>query len=170
MYKSFINGFLFFKGIENREFIVQVISKLQPVLGIKGDVLIQEGEFIEDIIFVKNGILSLEVWIDLDFPEDSIEDYLIEYGFFNDSEIKKLKKQVNNKERSVFLPSSLGDNYNSVIGNPNINKYYFYKEERTILEAHKKNIIKVLDIRKNEHFGDVYMFLNKKSPLFVRVK
>ena len=170
MYKSFINGFLFFKGIENREFIVQVISKLQPVLGIKGDVLIQEGEFIEDIIFVKNGVLSLEVWIDLDFPEDSIEDYLIEYGFFNDSEIKKLKKQVNNKERSVFLPSSLGDNYNSVIGNPNINKYYFYKEERTILEAHKKNIIKVLDIRKNEHFGDVYMFLNKKSPLFVRVK
>ena len=37
MYKSFINGFLFFKGIENREFIVQVISKLEPVLGIKGD-------------------------------------------------------------------------------------------------------------------------------------
>jgi len=168
MYKSFINGFLFFKGIENREFIVQVISKLKPVLGIKGDVLIQKGEFFEDIIFVKNGILSLEVWIDLDFPEDSIEEYLIEYGFFNNSEIKKLKKQVNNKERSVFLPSSLGDNYNSVIGNTNMNKYYFFKKDPTILETNKK-IIKVLDIRKNEHFGEVYMFLNKKSPLFVRV-
>ena len=34
-----------------------------------------------------------------------------------------------------------------------------------------KNIkrIKILDIRKNEHFGDVLMFLNKKSPLYVRV-
>jgi hypothetical protein len=169
MYKPFINGFLFFKGIENREFIVQVISKLQPVLGIKGDVLIQEGEFIEDIIFVKNGILSLEVWIDLDFPKKSIEYYLIQYGFFNDSEIQLLKKQINNKEKSVFLPSSLGDNHNSVVENKTISKYYFFKEDRTILEEHKKKI-KVLDIRKNDHFGDVYMFLNKKSPLFVRVK
>ena len=175
MYKSFINGFLFFKGIENREFIVQVISKLKPVLGIKGDVLIQEGEFIEDIIFVKNGVLSLEVWIDLDFPEDSIEDYLIEYGFLNNPKLKKLKKQMNNKERSIFTPSTLGDNYTSAISSTNINanisynKYYIFNEDRTISAANKK-IIKVLDIRKNEHFGDVYMFLNKKSPVYVRVK
>ena len=33
-----------------------------------------------------------------------------------------------------------------------------------------KKKLKVLDIRKNEHFGDVFMFLNKKSPLYVRVK
>ena len=169
MYKSFINGFLFFKGIENREFIVQIISKLKPVLGIKGEVLIQEGEFIEDIIFVKNGVLSLEIWIDLNFPKNSIEDYLIEYGFFNDSEIKKLKKDINNKEKSTFLPSSLGDNYNTITENTNFNKFYYFKKDRIILEEHKKKI-KVLNIRKNQHFGDVYMFLNKKSPLFVRVK
>ena len=77
MYKSFIDGFLFFKNIENREFIVQVISKLKPVLGIKGDTIVKEGEYIEDIIFVKNGILSLEVWIDMIYPEDSIENYLL---------------------------------------------------------------------------------------------
>jgi len=169
MYKSFINGFLFFKGIENREFIVQVISKLDPVLGIKGDVLIQEGEFIEDIIFVKNGVLSLEIWVDLDFPEDSIEDYLIEYGFLNNPKMKKSKKQIINKERSAIIPSTLGDNYTSSIANPNNNKYYIFNEDRTILAVNKK-IIKVLDIRKNEHFGDIYMFLNKKSPVYVRVK
>ena len=169
MYKSFINGFLFFKGIENREFIVQVISKLDPVLGIKGDVLIQEVEFIEDIIFVKNGVLSLEIWVDLDFPEDSIEDYLIEYGFLNNPKMKKSKKQIINKERSAIIPSTLGDNYTSSIANPNNNKYYIFNEDRTILAVNKK-IIKVLDIRKNEHFGDIYMFLNKKSPVYVRVK
>jgi hypothetical protein len=128
MYKPFINGFLFFKGIENREFIVQVISKLEPILGIKGDVLIQEGEFIEDIIFVKNGVLSLEIWVDLDFPEDSIENYLIEYGFLNNQNLKKSKKKIHNKERSTIIPSALGDNFTSEIANSNNNnnKYYFF--------------------------------------------
>ena len=170
MYKSFINGFLFFKGIENREFIVQVISKLKPVLGIKGDVLIQEDEFIEDIIFVKNGVLSLEIWVDLDFPEDSIKDYLIEYGFLNNPKMKKSKKKINNKERSTIIPSTIGDNYTSAIVNSNNNnKNYIFNEDRIISAANKK-ILKILDIRKNEHFGDIYMFLNKKSPVYVRVK
>ena len=35
MYKNYINDFSFFKGIENREFIVQIISKLSPIIGIK---------------------------------------------------------------------------------------------------------------------------------------
>ena len=158
MYKSFIDGFLFFKGIENREFIVQVISKLEPVLGIKGDVLIQEGEFIEDIIFVKNGVLTLEIWVDLDFPEDSIKDYLIEYGFLNNKKMKKSKKQINNKERSAIIQSALVDNYSSKIANSNNNnKYYVFNEDRTISSANKK-IIKVLDIRKNEHFGEYICF------------
>jgi len=50
MYKNYINGFSFFKGIENREFIVKVISKLTPIFGSRGDILIQEGEYIEEIL------------------------------------------------------------------------------------------------------------------------
>jgi hypothetical protein len=84
MYKNYINGFSFFKGIENREFIVKVISKLTPIFGLRGDILIQEGEYIEEIIFIKNGILSLEVWIDMINPEESIEKYL-PYSFYWDS-------------------------------------------------------------------------------------
>ena len=30
--------------------------------------------------------------------------------------------------------------------------------------------MKILDIRKNEHFGDVFMLLHKKSPFWLRVK
>ena len=65
MYKKFINNFMFFKGIDNKEFIVQIISKLNPIIGIKGDILIKEGEYIDDIIFIKDGILSLEISIDI---------------------------------------------------------------------------------------------------------
>lgn len=155
MYKSFIDGFLFFKNIENREFIVQVISKLKPVLGIKGDTIVKEGEYIEDIIFVKNGILSLEVWIDMIYPEDSIENYLTKYDFIN-----ILKKK--HKKRSSFKKEKYKKIKNKKTSNNN-----FY--ESSIIEHNKKKI-KILDIRRNEHFGDVFMFLNKKSPLYVRVK
>ena len=103
-------------------------------------------EFIEDIIFVKNGVLSLEIWVDLDFPEDSIENYLIEYGFLNSQNLKKSKKQINNKERSSIIPSTLGDNDTSAIANSNNNnnKYYIFKEDRTILAVlEKMNILEI---------------------------
>ena len=165
MYKNYINDFSFFKGIENREFIVQVISKLSPIIGIKDDILIEEGEYIEEIIFIKNGILSLEVWIDMNFPEEFVHNYLFENGFI--------------KKENSFLKSSFKYNSNSTNKdyNKNIaeldttfNKYYENidnKNEKALYENKKK--LKVLEIRKNEHFGDVCMFLNKKSPLYVRV-
>ena len=112
MYKSFINGFLFFKNIENREFIVQVISKLKPVLGIKGDTIVKEGEYIEDIIFVKNGILSLEVWVDLTCPEDSIKKYLIKNEFINS--LKKKKSIKNRKKESSTIYSEHKKNENDI--------------------------------------------------------
>ena len=40
MYKTYINGFLFFKNVENTDFIVQVISKLEPIIGYKDEILI----------------------------------------------------------------------------------------------------------------------------------
>ena len=81
MYKTYINGFVFFKDVENRDFIVQVISKLEPIIGFKNDVLVEEGESIDNIIFIKDGVLSLEIWIDLNHPQTSIKNYLINNGF-----------------------------------------------------------------------------------------
>ena len=144
MYKSYINEFSFFRDIENREFIVQVISKLNPILGIKGDILVQEGEFFEDLIFIKSGFLSLELWINMIYPKDSIQNYLIRNGFINNLRIKKLKPKYPSDKSTISEY-----NYN----NSNINI---------------KNI-KVLDIRTNQHFGEAFMFLNKKSPFYIRV-
>ena len=108
MYKIYINNFFFFKDIENREFIVQVISKLNPIIGIKGDILIQEGEYIEEIIFIKNGILSLEVWIDMNSPSESIQNYLYENDFINsirEPPINKSSSKISNKSSSFSLIS-----------------------------------------------------------------
>ena len=168
MYKIYINNFFFFKDIENREFIVQVISKLNPIIGIKGDILIQEGEYIEEIIFIKNGILSLEVWIDMNSPSESIQNYLYENDFINsirEPPINKSSSKISNKSSSFSLISRQNGLLNTTFN------HYFEKidnkNEKALYEKKKK--LKILNIRKNEHFGDVQMFLNKKSPLYVRV-
>ena len=144
MYKTYINGFKFFHNIENRDFIVQVISKLEPIIGLKGDILVEEGESIEDIIFIKNGTLSLEIWLDMTNPKKSIRDYLLRNGFI------KTKHRRRFGQIPIQLPKYSNNNV-------------------IVLEENIKRM-RVLDIRKNEHFGDVFMFLNKKSPLWVRVK
>ena len=184
MYKNFINDFIFFKGIDNREFIVQVISKLKPVIGIKGDTLIKEGEYIDEIIFIKDGVLSLEIRLDLNYPEESIERYMIQNGYIaskkpEDNNKKKSNKFLFNKSYKhvkntfgAFYYDLIWQKTKNHISNKTINEYY--KNSSNIDDSFEldQNIeaVKILDIRKNEHFGDVLMFLNKKSPLFVRVK
>ena len=144
MYKTYINGFKFFHDIENRDFIVQVISKLEPIIGFKGDILVEEGESLEDIIFIRNGILSLEIWLDMIHPKKSIRNYLMKNGFI---------KSKNKRRFGHFnLPFIKYSNNNITVSEENIKR------------------LKILDIKKNEHFGDVFIFLNKKSPLWVRVK
>ena len=191
MYKKFINDFMFFRGIDNKEFIVQIISKLKPIIGIKGDTLIQEGEYIDDIIFIKNGVLSLEVCIDLNYPEQSIEQYLTENGYIQNKEKEQnIKSDKSSNKNLLFnksykhVKTSFGNNYfyyglvnpknkkfvnhhnemNKYLKDTNNSSEQDYEIERNIKR------IKILDIRKNEHFGEVLMFLNKKSPLYVRVR
>ena len=144
MYKTYINGFTFFKNIKNRDFIVQVISKLESIIGFKGEILIKEGEYVDDIIFIKNGVLSMEILVDMSNPQKSIKKYLINNGFLS-------KKDGKLTRVDTPLPKYLANNVNKK-GKDNI-----------------KNL-RILDIRKNEHFGDVFMFLHKKCPLNIKVK
>ena len=194
MYKKFINDFIFFRGIDNKEFIVQIISKLKPIIGIKGDTLIKEGEHIDDIIFIKDGVLSLEVCINLKYPEKSIEEYLIQNEYIKKIEINKEKtitktkknnennfklnksyKPVKQTKKSTYINYYYGMMNKNEKGMNNSSKFNNFLKDTNDSEQDyeiEKNIkrIKILDIRKNEHFGDVLMFLNKKSPLYVRVR
>ena len=62
---SFSSILNFFKSFENSNFIVKVVTSFKSVCSTKGDIIMEEGDFIEDIIFVKDGIITLEICIDL---------------------------------------------------------------------------------------------------------
>ena len=189
MYKPIIENFNFFKNFNNSEFVNRVISKLKPVLAVKNDLLLEQGEIIEDTIFVKQGRLSLEVKIDTDHPEKSVEKLVNEEYFFG----------MENNE--LYQKSAFGGIINMTAANHNqsfINKKNLYNlySGNTLIEKNNQKVVKsvvtnacgkpeiqkhpnqiinyinlrILDIRKNEHFGALLMFLNKRSPLTLRVK
>ena len=149
MYKPIIKNFQFFKSFQNSDFFVKIVTSLKPVLSMKDDILVQEGDVIEDIIFIKKGVLSLEICIDLDCPQESCEAHLNPNGY---STIEKTNKGFNT------LTSS---NNNYSIKNTPI------KSE--IIKSNKKQM-NIINLRKNEHYGDILMILNERSPLTVKVK
>ena len=163
MYKPFIENFIFFKDNENSDFIVKVVTSLKPLLSFKGDILIQEGDFIKEIFFVKKGVLSLDITIDRDNPQKSINKYLdiTEDGRINISYIVP-SIVSSNKRSSIF---NLEEQFNVFLL-----KTRKEEEERVINENVNIQEIKIVEIRKNEHFGDALMFLNERCPLIVRVR
>ena len=63
---------------------------------------------------------------------------------------------------------------NSIIDNNGISvdlgRLDFSRNENERKQGENLHIIKVIDIRKNEHFGDVHMFLEKPSPFTIKTK
>ena len=154
IYKPIIENFQFFKSFENSDFFVKIVTSLKPILSMREDILIQEGDIIEDIIFIKKGVLTLEIVINLNNPKKSIESHLKMIG------MDCFKNISNNKFSAIMNMSSMNDShYNSDF-------------DRQIYHHNCKNgkEIKIIDLRKNEHFGDILMILNEKSPLTVKVK
>ena len=190
MYKPIIENFIFFKNFKNSDFINRVISKLKPVLAIKNDLLVEQGEIIEDTIFVKQGRLSLEVKIDSDHPEKSVEKLLNEEYFFGieNNEIYQkrafggvLSMPKINQNQTVINKKNLFNLYsgNNIDDNnvslKTIKSIIINEKNEAEIQRHRvinNNYIhlRILDIRKNEHFGALLMFLNKRSPLTLRVK
>ena len=201
MYKSIIKNFKFFKNCENSNFIIQVLSKFIPSTSKKNEFLLFEGEMIEEIIFVKDGRLSLEAAIDMDKPEMSISDYFT-FNFRGITSTKEFKKPDNkNSSKMVYQRKSMDFENAKFLLNNAVKKQVNYLlneayEEQSILDKTKydkkdtknnlrndvlkqdpiKNeegnykYIKVLDIRKNENFGGLYMLLRRPSPLSIKVR
>ena len=188
MYKPIIENFNFFKDFKNSEFVNRVISKLKPVLAVKNDLLLEQDEIIEDTIFVKQGRLSLEVKIDAEHPEKSVEKLLNEEYFFGIENNEVYQKStfggvfnvtVNNMNQSFVNKKNLYNLYSGNNNNENTNKKIKSiitntKGENEVIKHPNINNnyihLRILDIRKNEHFGALLMFLNKRSPLILRVK
>ena len=187
MYKPIINSFNFFKNFSNSDFIVKVILAFKPILALKNDILIKDGDFVEDIIFVKKGRLSLELPIEFGNPKnarsvrrDSLLGIRRTTLFFNSvqrentvspdlktnlfvNQTRSLKKYTNKSTNSNLSPKK------ATILN-SLEKTITNIQQQA--EANKSDIqnFRVLEIRKNEHFGDILMFLNQRSPLCLKVK
>ena len=102
MHKDEISKFTFFKNCDNSDFILKVLTHFIPIFSKKNIVLVGEGEFFENIFFIKDGRLSLEAIIDLDNIEISIEKYL-KYRYEEIDKLEEFSKKENLLEKTIHL-------------------------------------------------------------------
>ena len=192
IHKDEIDKFTFFKGCDNSGFILKVLTYLIPIFSKKNIVLVGEGELFEDLFFIKSGRLSMEAIIDLDNIEMSIEKYL-SYRFEEIEQLDNFFEKKNSFDKTRIMAKSIGKSRKSKSINLMgiINKQFENVEDVSSLhetdieqeigkgdfdvdikDLYKGNIqyIRILDLLKNEYFGEIFMFLNIPNPLSLRVK
>ena len=179
IYGSIIKKFKFFKECENSDFILRVLTSFIPLSTKKGAFIIQEGEIIDNIVFVREGRLSLVATIDLDTPTASIDNYLGEK--FEDIN-EKYNTKVDNSLIDESIDMGLKKEKVTTVLKTVLKTKEEIEEDNIEQEMAKKDFngedieignmqfLNILDILKNEHYGIVYMFLKKPSPLSLRVK
>ena len=154
MYKPIIKSFNFFRNFSNIDFIVNILISFKPILALRNDILVKDGDLIEDIIFVKKGKLSLEI------------PFIKESKKRKKNSISNKNSFMNNKTKEELIYQNL----NSFIDSKTIkNKFTFLKTIKKEKEE-KIQYFRILEIRRNEHFGDILMFLEQRSTLRLRVK
>ena len=175
MYKPIINNFRFFKTFNSSNFIIKVILAFRPLLVMKNEKLVNEGDYIEEIIFVKRGVLALELPLPVLIKDKDIEDINIKNRRasllnldipqlpINKSLSNQKPKTINfNNEiypqKSMSFSKGKGFTFKTTVNNKN-------KIKKPI-----QQYVKIIEIRKNEHFGDILMFLNRRSPLSMKLK
>ena len=192
IHKNEIKNFNFFKNCDNSDFMLKVLTHFIPIFSKKNIVLVGEGEFFENIFFIKYGRLSLEAIIDLDNIKMSIEKYL-KYRFEEIEKIDDMNDQENSFQQSKFMTQSFAKNkkFKSRKLLTIINKQFENMDDNISLhessidqeigkcdfqmenqDLYKGNIqyIHILDLLKNEYFGEILMFLNIPNPLSLTVK
>jgi CRP-like cAMP-binding protein len=162
MYKPIIEKFIFFKGLSNKDFIVRILLSFKPLIAVKNDILIKNGDFMEEIIFIKTGKLSLDVPVDL-FSQKKNGNSI------NNSFLFSNRNLSNNdtKEKTIIF-----DNNCINFTNKFKNDYLKERLKQKFLNKEKKitTYIQILTLRENEHFGIITIFLNKRSILRVKVR
>lgn len=176
MYRPMIDSFIFFKNFENVDFIIQVIMLLKPMSAIKNERLVKEGDFIEEIIFVKSGALVLEIGIKVVTESDDFSDILkYKYKFLDplnnngapNNLHHVLKKGINNYIRDRHNNGEAVHSLDHWNEEDEGGKLF---DNQPALHYIETQYLKIIELRRNEHYGDVLMFLNRRSPLSVRVK
>ena len=197
MYKSTISNFKFFKNNNNSVFIAEVLNNFIPSVSKKNEFLIYEGEMFEEIIFLKDGKIALNAAINTENPLKSIKKYFTEsFAPFSTEEEKKLIKENMNMKSNLSAQgemtydkakNKLNDAFKNIrnekigeeksqlliqtyINNKTQNFEFDMNAGAIINDEGNYQYLKIIDIRKNEHFGYVFMTLNKPCPLSLQVK
>ena len=170
IYKPIIQRFTFFKNISNQFFIVQILLSFKPILAIKNDILIKDGDLVEEVFFVKNGKLSLEVPIKIN--NDEIEDV---YNLFQDiNAIHGIqKKSDNNLIEKIKQDNENNYNYINILVIREYEHYGIierYLNQRSYVRVKvKTKKAELLFLDKNdidnlaESYPQIWKKINKKS-------
>jgi hypothetical protein len=167
MHKNYINNFTFFKNCYNSNFIIYSVINFIPFTSKKNSLIINEDQLIDNVVFIIEGRLSLEIAIDLENPEKSIKKYLSKnYNILqkNNNIIEETyvtKKSFQNSNDKLKI-ESLFNNFSALDIKGNIVKRDFDESNFQFLN--------ISNIFRNEHFGEVFIIFNKPSPLYLRVK
>ena len=190
IHQQTIKNFKIFRGYQNTDFTLRILTNFIPIVSRKNALLIREGEIIENMIFVKEGKLSLEASINIDDPGKSIMQYLTK----NFIDINEDVVIISNYDTSFRSPKYTPKNYqvylnrvkselDRVVNYKNKGNYYSSINESNIgkelgkwdfdgecFEENNYQFLHIINISKNESYGSVYMLLSKPSPLSLRVK
>ena len=197
MYQTYILNFKFFKNNNNSVFIAEVLSNFIPSISKKNEFLIYEGEMLEEIIFIKDGKLAFNAAVNIEDPSTSINKYFLDKfaPFTNEAEKKLILENINNKSNFSFIGDITYDRaknklnnavktvtnrlifddknqfqINSNLNEKNVNNEFDPQEGTINNEEGNYHYLKIVDIRKNEHFGCVFMTMKKPCPLSLQVK
>ena len=171
MYKIEIKRFDFFKGISNTNFLSEVLYNFSPLICKKNEILLKENEIIEEIFFVREGRLSLELPIDMENLEETINIYLSKqfmnfaFNFEGEDNFNNLTKIMETNISNHSITSLIEDKRRSyafsVIGDKNNNSN---KNKQAIF------YLKIHDVHKDENYGGLYIHHGKRTPFSVKVK
>ena len=191
IYSRVINQFSIFKDVKNSNFVIQVLTSFIPIVTKKEEIIILEGEIIENIVFIKDGRLSIEIGIDLNDPNKSIQKYIDNFTGISrqeeasnnylsrDVSVMNFIPEKNFNDLKAEIDNVLLDNQNTLVNNSRIDnngisvdlgRLDFSRNEIERCDSENYHIIKILDLRKNEHFGDYHLITEKPSPFTLKSK
>ena len=174
MNKNYVDNFHFFKKCYNSNFIAYTLLNFVPITYKKNILIIKEGQLIDNVVFIVDGRLSLEIAINLENPEKSINKYLS--NNYNPLKSENENSTINhnlsiiekmdNKKTDINCLKTLITKYTDIMKEKGLD---FSRIERDFDESNFQ-FLNISNIFKNEHYGEVFIALSKPSPLFLRVK
>jgi hypothetical protein len=174
--KNHIDHFYFFKKCYNSNFITYSINNFVPASYKKNVLILKEDQLIDNVIFITQGRLSLEIAIDLESPEESINKYLSKN--YNSLRYRKENNKYKFASTTNFMLSHEAGESKSNNKVKNILDQYTLMNDDvmdvaqidTFFDESNYQFLNISNIFKNEHYGEVFIIFKKPSPLFLRVR